>query len=456
LNAVIFGAGNIGRGLVGAVLAEAGYRLTFVDVNTELVAALRQAGSYGVIAGSDRVTVPVHDALDAGDEARVGAAVAAADLVATAVGSPILEIVARPIAAGLTARGNGDMNVLACENVHPNSEVLRAHVAAIVGVGQLGSVGFPNVTVDRIVPGNPGALDVVVEPSFEFVVDRNAWVGPLPPTSAIVFTTDLTAFRLRKLWLLNGLHVLVAWLGLQAGHQQIHSALTDPAVRRPVESAAATMVRALADRSDQFTPAELGDYAASSLRRFANSGLADACVRVARNPLSKLAPDERVMGPARAAEQLGLDLTGLAEGVAAALGLTDSTVEGIDDLRAAVEAHGPERFLVERCGLDPDGRLASEVRRLLTARRTRISEDILLSNPEGLHARPAAQIAERAQGLAASVQIRKGSKVANAASIMSLLALGAASGDTLTVIAEGAEAEAAMGVVRAIMTSTEH
>src|SRR5437879_3976360 len=103
--AVQFGAGNIGRGLVGYVLRRHGYDVTFVDVVDEVVAQLNALGRYPVrilTRDSERVeTVDGVRALHAADVDAVTGAVAGAQLVTTAVGPGVLPAVAEPIREGL-------------------------------------------------------------------------------------------------------------------------------------------------------------------------------------------------------------------------------------------------------------------------------------------------------------------------------------------------------------------
>ena len=48
--AIQFGAGNIGRGFIGAVLSEAGYHVVFADVNMEVIDRINKDGAYTVHA----------------------------------------------------------------------------------------------------------------------------------------------------------------------------------------------------------------------------------------------------------------------------------------------------------------------------------------------------------------------------------------------------------------------
>jgi len=81
---------------------------------------------------------------------------------------------------------------------------------------------------------------------------------------------------------------------------------------------------------------------------------------------------------------------------------------------------------------------------------TRTSEII---NTHGLHARPAAQIVARLQPLDADVTIQADGRRADARSITAVLGLGASSGDSVTVVARGPDAELALEAVMDIVLS---
>ena len=80
---------------------------------------------------------------------------------------------------------------------------------------------------------------------------------------------------------------------------------------------------------------------------------------------------------------------------------------------------------------------------------------VTILNPAGLHARPAALIVERAKAFESEVRIIKNGKAANAKSVMSLLALGAKTGDVVSVVAAGLDADAVIADIVEIMVSTE-
>jgi phosphotransferase system HPr (HPr) family protein len=76
------------------------------------------------------------------------------------------------------------------------------------------------------------------------------------------------------------------------------------------------------------------------------------------------------------------------------------------------------------------------------------SERLTLVNPQGLHARPAAQIATAVGAMAADVSVEAGGRRADAASSLELMTLAAGQGTQITVSAVGADAERAVATVR--------
>jgi len=88
------------------------------------------------------------------------------------------------------------------------------------------------------------------------------------------------------------------------------------------------------------------------------------------------------------------------------------------------------------------------------ARSDEIARELKITNPHGLHARPAATVVDRVRSFGAEVVIHANGRKANARSITALLGLGAAMGDNVRIVARGADAESATEAVAAILTST--
>jgi phosphocarrier protein HPr len=73
-----------------------------------------------------------------------------------------------------------------------------------------------------------------------------------------------------------------------------------------------------------------------------------------------------------------------------------------------------------------------------------VQREVKVGSQVGLHARPAALVAKAAAQAPVTIMIAKGGDPVNAASLLSLLTLGAGHGDVVTLSAEGEQAEAAV------------
>ena len=76
-----------------------------------------------------------------------------------------------------------------------------------------------------------------------------------------------------------------------------------------------------------------------------------------------------------------------------------------------------------------------------------ISRTVVVSNPQGLHARPADLLVRISGEFASEVFLRRGSETVDCNSILSLLTLGAGEGTELTLIARGGDAAAAIEAI---------
>ena len=75
---------------------------------------------------------------------------------------------------------------------------------------------------------------------------------------------------------------------------------------------------------------------------------------------------------------------------------------------------------------------------------TAVSREVRISNQRGLHARASAKFVNLASEIGATIEVEKDGHRVCGTSIMGLMMLGAAMGDSIIIHVEGNEADAAM------------
>ena len=369
----MIGAGNIGRGFIGALLEKSGYHVTFADVAENLISAINQRKSYTVHIQDKECaqwTVANISGISSANQELVDAIAGDCELITTAVGLRILPIVAKPIAAGIKARraaGSAQiLNVVACENAIRGTSQLRDAVYANLSGADLDYakeyVGFADCAVDRIVPKasfeNP--LDVAVEQYTEWDVEKGGWKGERPEIEGLGWVDNLDAYLERKLFTLNSGHAICAYLGTLKGYQTIVESIADPAIGALVHQAMWESGEGLIKKFG-FDPDAHHAYIERIFARFQNPFLADETQRVAREPIRKLAPSDRLMKPLMTAYSYGLPVDHLIFGAAAALHFNCPEDEQSVELMKAIEADGVEKALEKYTGLKPEDALFTRI-----------------------------------------------------------------------------------------------
>lgn len=375
---VQYGAGNIGRGFIGQLFSEAGYEVIFIDVDPVVVDALNRERRYPVRVvsregQSDSWVEPV-SAVDGRDAAAVTAAIAGADMMATAIGANVLPRIAGLIAQGLEQRWlSGDLrplDILVCENLMEAGTKLEAWIREALPPEHhglfAGKVGLVEASIGRMVPvptleqktENP--LLVRVEPYKTLPVDRAAFRGSLPSLQTLEPYAPFRVYLERKLYLHNMGHAMAAYLGDLHGCKYIHEAIERPDVRIFVQSAMTLCARALSLRHGM--PLEqLLKHVDDLLYRFGNPALGDTVQRVGGDPIRKIAPDDRLTGAARMCLSQGLFPGALVFGLAAALRFQADGDRAAGLLHEEITRDGLEQVLLNRCGIRLDEPLGQAV-----------------------------------------------------------------------------------------------
>lgn len=348
--AIQFGAGNIGRGFIGALLSNAGYHVVFADINEQMINELNEKKSYQIhildLEKSVETITNVSGCLSNGTD--IIDEIASADIITTAVGPNVLKFIAPTIAQGIEARrnaGGGSLNIIACENMvgatsHLQEQVLT-HLSEEGKAYAEEHVGFANCSVDRIVPPFQGdsILDVGVEAFHEWIVEEPKLKGGTPDIDGMKLTDNLVAYVQRKLFTLNTGHAITAYIGFLKGLETIDQSIQDDSVRAIVRPAMEESGAALVQKHG-FDADEHAKYIDKIETRFKNPYIRDEVIRVGREPLRKLGQADRLVGPVKMATEFDLGRDHLLKGIAAAFHYDNTADPQSAELQGRIQAEG--------------------------------------------------------------------------------------------------------------------
>lgn len=374
MKAFQFGAGNIGRGFLGQLFFESGYRTTFIDVVDAVVEGLQKRESYPIHLVSDETTkIEVRNvtAVHAGDMDAVARVVAESDIGATAVGVSVLPRIAPALAGGIALRFSDPaappLNVIICENMIGAGSFLREQVRAALDPTHHAAldekVGFVEASIGRMVPvmtereRSIDPLLVCVEPYCELPVDRAGFRGEIPEIAHMKALDNFQGYVERKLFVHNMSHATAAYLGRLRGHEYIWQTVGDAAIRKEVEGALFEACRGLVAKHG-LDPVDLHAHAEDLLDRYANRALGDQVARIAKDPIRKLGPNDRLIGTGLMCLDQGVEPRHVALGAAAALLYDHPDDPAAIEVQRVRTEHGPEEALRTFCHLDPNHELA--------------------------------------------------------------------------------------------------
>lgn len=366
--AVMYGGGNIGRGFIGALMSRSGYEVTFVDVAVPVVEELQSRRCYPLrivsSEGNTDLTINNVTAVNGNDTEATASAIAACDIMATAVGARILKFIVPNIVAGLRQRwaeGGKPLNIIICENLNDANKIIEGMIKEQLTDAEKAkfdeTVGLVEASIGRMVPvqtdemkdGEP--LRVCVE-SYGFLpVDKAAFKGEIPQIEGMVPFEPFDFFIKRKLFIHNMGHATTAYLGGLLGDEFVWQSIGNPTIRLIAQNAMTESAMALSRHYN--VPLEgILLHITDLIGRFGNKALGDTCARVGGDPARKLSPADRMIGSSLLALQEGITPAYIAVGAAAGI------KRYLDEAGEAQSLAAAEKVLSEVSQLSADAPLA--------------------------------------------------------------------------------------------------
>lgn len=362
---LIFGAGKIARGFLGHLAYRSGLSFAFVEQSEALVSQLKAAGAYRVrVLGA-----PEKDELVSGfaacrtdDREGIRALMEDAELLFTAVGGKNLKALAPVIGHALSC-ARRPVNVITCENWQQPASLLAEEIGVLCPQVK---AGFAEAVVMRsaIEPTQEelraDPLQVNVQDYWHLPVDAARLIAPLPPLLGLEPMEAFGGFLERKFYTYNAANGSVSYLGALLGHKYISDAAHDERIAQLLESVYLETGEALARKYGMPLEEQLA-FAGTSRTKLRDRAIVDYIERNARDPLRKLGPNDRLVGPARLCERFGVQPAAIAWAIAAAIHYRQPDDPSAVALHQMVTDQGTAAVLEQVCKIRPDEPLFSLV-----------------------------------------------------------------------------------------------
>ncbi len=376
--AVQFGAGSIGRGFLAQLFTQSGYSVVFIEVAPEIIDNLNKRKGYTLkIAGENPKDIQISNvsAVNTMDPEKAEDEITSADIIATAVGANILPKIAPLIARGIAARaesGAPPINIIICENLLHAGSVLKNLVKECLAPEHHkhldNSVGFVETVVSRMIPvltdemKEKDPLLVMAEEYAVLPADREAFRGEMPGIKGMLPTKNFAAYEERKLFIHNLAHAVCAYKGAEKGLTYIWESAGDSEIITLLENALEESSRALIIKHG-FAREEMEEHVDDLIKRFGNRALGDTVARVARDPIRKLGPKDRLIGAAANCIREDIAPENIVKTISSALRYYSADDGSSVKLRKMLDEKGIDYVLDGICGLKAEEKLKAMIKR---------------------------------------------------------------------------------------------
>ncbi|MBE6119231.1 MAG: mannitol dehydrogenase [Erysipelotrichaceae bacterium] len=373
MKAVILGAGRIGRGFVTQLLTLNNVDITYFDASDAMVEQMNQIGHYTIhVLGHSDLDLEVDHvkAYPTSDIDQLAACWKESDFIFTACGGKNMPSVGKTIGQAfkklVTIGGVHLSNIITCENwIDPAKDLEEAILSCLdekearlfkenVGVGESVILCTGTGAPDPSKVINP--IDTWVQ-NFKYLpIDKDAIKTEIPNWEYIEFVDNFGHLLTQKLYTNNTSCGSVAYLGHLKGLTYMAEAANDVEIEPIMDEIYNEINQALIqgmgiDAESQYA------FSKRAKAKYTDRDIVDKLTRIARDPLRKLRPEDRLIGPSKIALSIGVKPTAIALATAAALFYDEPDDESAMKLQQMRKEHGVEYILQNVCQLKPEEEL---------------------------------------------------------------------------------------------------
>ena len=289
-HALCIGAGAVGRGLIAPKLIDAGFMVTFYDVDKNVIDRLDQMKYYPLVGrGVFKWIGPI----GVYDEQDLICMENDFDYIFVSVKANNLSIVADTIRY-IIENNQKKSIVYIIENLNDAAEKFS---------GMLNDVDVNDITVlngiaNVVVPISPHQEQdptfTVYDPNMELVLEKTK-DAPFINTARYVNEDEFNFEWLMKFYLHCSVHAFVAYWGIQNNFEYIHEVVTSS----PHDAIVSGFIKMISTAMKVHYPdnaKEIDDRGKFEFKCMADHLMMDDVYRVARDPIRKLEYDERLIG----------------------------------------------------------------------------------------------------------------------------------------------------------------
>jgi mannitol-1-phosphate 5-dehydrogenase len=371
---VIFGAGKIGRGFIGQLFYRSGWKLYFFDVVQPVVDLLNREKKYRVEVSSakpDIEYIPIEQAFGPSDKEELKKIISEINIIVTSVGANNIASTVEFLKPMLKSRSSAaPLNWMICENADKPAEQIRSLLLKDADEKFKKFVekdlGLVETQILRTgMPADPAVLAkeplaVRMQNWWTLPLDKDAFKGKIPDIKGFQPKSNFGNELQRKVYTFNGTNGPISYVGWMNGHRILHEAALSPEMKDYLQKIQEESAHGLVHEFN-LDPAEHKEFQKLAMQKYTDPSINDQIERNARDSKRKLAPRERLVGPAVLCLKHGRKPEAYAIAIAAALAYNGSDDAGTKEVQQVIKEKGVEAALEKICGIKSGDELSKMV-----------------------------------------------------------------------------------------------